>query len=109
MFTGTDYGRINELILEFAAKHNAKESDINVQVFPQVWGSTALGFDGIGGQAFTKSHTIVLYSAHHDIAWVAFAGSFAYEVTKPNGVFWEDKNMGDMKPQRMAYQYNTIK
>lgn len=31
-----------------------KYTDLSLRVFPQVWGSTALGFGGIGGQAMTN-------------------------------------------------------
>lgn len=48
-------------------------------MFPQLWGSTALGFGGIGGAAMTEAYTVVLQGSGHDLA-VYFQGCFAYRV-----------------------------
>lgn len=32
----------------------------DVWMFPQSWGSTALGYDGMGGQAITSAHTTIV-------------------------------------------------
>lgn len=34
-------------------------SEIGVVVFPQTWGSTALGYGGVGGAAMTTAYTVV--------------------------------------------------
>jgi hypothetical protein len=34
--------------------------EVNVTMFSQGWGSTALGYDGIGGQALTDAYTVVV-------------------------------------------------
>lgn len=52
--------------------------EIEVYSFPQEWSSTALGFGGIGGQAFTTATTVVV--ACRDEACVYFGGSFAYKI-----------------------------
>ena len=36
------------------------EWDIEVVMFPQTWGSTALGYDGIGGAAMTPAYTVIV-------------------------------------------------
>lgn len=55
--------------------------DFSVYVFEQTWGSTALGFDGMGGQAMTTANTIVLIPNYcNQDCFVYFAGRFAYSV-----------------------------
>ena len=46
--------------------------------FPQVWGSTALGFGGIGGQALTTAQTYVILA--QGSIYVYFGSRFAYEI-----------------------------
>lgn len=70
-------------------KHS--EYDISVMtMFPQMWGSTALGFGGIGGQAITTAYTVVLASDIQGQYCVYFGGQLAYRIDRPNRVFFED-------------------
>jgi len=57
-------------------------------MFVQGWGSTALGFGGVGGQAMTDAYTIIL-ECHGEYA-VYFGGVFAYLVKNPNQTFHDD-------------------
>ena len=66
-------------------------------MFPQLWGSTALGFGGIGGAAMTTAYTIVITSSHGD-ALVYFGGTFAYRVARPNALFFADIAAMTMAP-----------
>ncbi len=50
----------------------------NLTAFNQSWGSTALGFEGLGGQAFTDALTVVIQSMEN--SYVYFGGKFAYSV-----------------------------
>lgn len=50
-----------------------------VAMFAQTWGSTALGFGGIGGAAMTPAYTVVVRSPDGTFA-VYWAGRFAYLV-----------------------------
>lgn len=62
----------------------------SITTFEQTWPSTALGFGGIGGQAFTEAYTVIisnLYTAEYS---VYFGGRFAYKVDNPNTTFFED-------------------
>ncbi len=54
--------------------------DCEVVMFPQTWGSTALGFGGVGGQAFTNAYTVVVECARAGAKAVYFGGRFAYLV-----------------------------
>lgn len=48
-------------------------------MFSQTWGSTALGFGGIGGAAMTPAYTVVVRGPDGSMA-VYWAGRFAYRV-----------------------------
>jgi hypothetical protein len=52
----------------------------SVQVFEQVWPSTALGFGGIGGHAVTTAETVVIKDSVLGAYAVYFAGQHAYDV-----------------------------
>lgn len=47
-----------------ATQKLCKIEPTNSHHFIQTWGSTSLGFEGIGGQAFTDAYTTVIYVAH---------------------------------------------
>ena len=91
-------------------------------VFPQTWSSTALGFDGCGGQAITEAYTTVvemtsykvesgkdigrIYKKLEDKVYaVFFDGKIAYMCLNPNSEFFRDFNRMCMKPQRGAEYY----
>lgn len=54
--------------------------DCEVVMFPQTWSSTALGFGGIGGQAFTSAYTVIVSCDRAVASAVYFGGRFAYLV-----------------------------
>ncbi len=72
--------------------------DVEAQVFPQTWGSTALGFGGMGGAAVTTAYTTVVYMNHRSHACVYFDGRFAYSEEKPPEVFWADLKDRALRP-----------
>lgn len=79
-------------------------------VFTQTWGSTALGFGGIGGQAFTSAFTIVLRSNQESGYCVYFNGRFAYKIERPNRQFFEDMhnfNMCEVSAALNRYEEKT--
>ena len=66
--------------LEYYNDRRAAISDFDVHTFEQTWGSTALGFEGIGGQAMTTSNTYVIVPKVIDHPCVVyFSGRFAYK------------------------------
>ena len=79
--------------------------DFDIYIFSQTWGSTALGFDGLGGQVITKANTCVLVpeSCHQD-CFVYFAGRFAYSVPYSDE-FGEDVRNHSMKSVRNSRIY----
>lgn len=59
-----------------------------IAMFPQTWGSTALGFGGIGGAAMTTAYTIVI---RHGIEFCVYFGErFAYRVKCRGQEIYED-------------------
>ena len=65
--------------------------DISIEaMFPQTWGSTALGFGGIGGAAMTTAYTIVIRSELTGQYCVYFSGGLAYRIERPTKEFFED-------------------
>lgn len=72
--------------------------DIEVfAMFSQTWGSTALGFGGIGGSAITTAYTIIIANVHTREFCVYFGGRFAYKVKKPTEEFFNSVKSSDMR------------
>lgn len=89
---------MEETILRLLPDNTLMDSNmvINPEVysFPQTWGSTALGFGGIGGQAITTAQTTVIFIER--CAFVFFNKRFAYKIESPNQSFYEDMRYYDM-------------
>lgn len=72
-------------------------------IFEQTFGSTALGYPGIGCCAMTTAKVIIFYNGNKDIAMVFLGLPIpAYTVKYPNRKFWEDVGLYNMLP---AYDY----
>lgn len=82
-----------------------KYTDLSLRVFPQVWGSTALGFGGIGGQAMTAAYTTVVEDAYEGFYSVFFGERLAYLIQNPSDIFFEDMYKCNMKPVSQAGVY----
>lgn len=68
-------------------------------MFPETWGSTALGFGGIGGQAMTTAYTVVLSvdDAHYLVYW---SGRHAYTINARDPKFNLEAFKADLGAQR---------
>ncbi len=75
--------------------------DVEVFSFPQTWGSTALGFGGVGGQAMTTVQTIIV--SNYSEACVYFGGAFAYKKAMTQ------EFVKDMQSHRMASVLHSAK
>jgi hypothetical protein len=78
-----------------------------VAMFPQQWGSTALGFGGIGGQAITEAYVVIVECRQNGQHAVYFGGRHAYTIDCPNGFFTEDmtaKRMADVSGAKVRYE-----
>lgn len=117
------YGDIEYESIDWEHKHKTGEKkmvnktrphsvyDLAVEaVFLQAWGSTALGFGGIGGQAITTAYTIILRSDQADGYCVYFNGRFAYKIDRPNRQFFEDMHNFNMcEVARAKKRYEEVK
>lgn len=78
--------------------------DFELYTFNQTWGSTALGFGGIGGQAITQARTYVFVpTTCNQKCFVYFAGRFAYKAD------WCDSLREDIYDHNMAPVYQAGK
>jgi hypothetical protein len=84
-----------------------KHPNFDFIMFPQVWGSTALGFNTIGGQALTKAYTVIAHEIYANIALVFFGEEFAYLIKNPNELFKEDLENRNMKAVYESFKYNN--
>lgn len=73
-----------------------------VVMFPQAWGSTALGFGGIGGQAVTSAYTVIVECRHTGCKAVYFSGQLAYLVPQIASGKQRTRFAEDMAKQQMA-------
>ena len=81
---------ISRLCLKTINKDRYKKAELIADVFSQTWPSTALGFDGIGGQMMTEAYTTVFQDVLLDVGIVFFDGELAYIIENVNDKFIED-------------------
>lgn len=85
-------------------REEATVDDYEFRIFPQTWGSTALGFGGIGGQAITTANTIVCIPLCNQKCHVYFGGQYAYSA-EPGEKFMDDVLHERMEPVYRAGKY----
>lgn len=76
-----------------------------MKVFTQMWGSTALGFIGVGGQAMTEAYTTVCYLCDEKVYGVFFGEKLAYVIKNPNTAFLNDCSRMEMASQFEVNRY----
>ena len=82
--------------------------EVSIYTFPQTWGSTALGFGGMGGQMMTQAQTTIIeVNTISNYAAVFFGGKFAYSVKNMNEAFIKDVSQFRMEPVYKAGKYLT--
>jgi hypothetical protein len=92
--------------VEKSRKHSLYDLTV-YSMFTQTWGSTALGFGGIGGQAITSAYVCVIESNLVGGYAVYFGGRLAYVIDRPNEVFMEHiarHRMVDAKLGKATYE-----
>ena len=80
--------------------------EISACQFVQTWGSTALGFGGIGGQALTSAYTTIISTP--DYSAVYFGGRFAYLAKTENKEFQEDFYSQRMAEVSKSHKYQSV-
>ncbi len=100
--TNIQYPDVEKLkgIAEYAMykMYSVKKCDFTIQIFKQIWGNTATGFDLdekygtniFSGQAMTEAYTTVFHEKNNNIYVVFFDGKPAYTVHEPSERFFED-------------------
>jgi hypothetical protein len=78
-----------ECFVEKTRKHTFYDLTVYA-MFSQSWGSTALGFGGIGGQAITSAYVCVIESNLVGGYAVYFNARLAYVINRPNEKFMTD-------------------
>jgi len=99
----------DECLVEKTRRHCMNDITV-VGMFPQTWGSTALGFGGVGGQAITTAYTIVLESNLTGEHAVYFGGRLAYVIRRATPLFFEHmaaRNMHRVAGAVELYQLPT--
>lgn len=89
-------------------KQKLVSSDILCDAFTQTWGSTSLGFDGMGGSAMTTDYTVVCHVEGTDLYGVFFGEKLAYVVNNPNDLFYKDKRERYMAAQWEVDRYDSF-
>ena len=87
-------------------------TDFTIYMFEQIWGSTALGFPGVGGSAMTEATTYVLIpkKENTDCAHVYFGPQFAYKVNNLTDVFMKDlENHSMASVMEASSRYGSLK
>jgi hypothetical protein len=77
-------------------------------MFPQTWGSTALGHGGMGGAAMTTAYTIVLECYHTQEFLIYFGSEMCYKVDRRSRnleVFVEDCRNHCLASKRDSEKY----
>lgn len=82
--------------------------DFELFMFEQTWGSTSLGFGGIGGAAMTTANTYVFVPVTcNQNCYVYFGSRYAYQAEYNNETFREDLRNRRMKPCWASLKYVT--
>lgn len=84
-------------------RRRPRPDECGVYQFPQVWGSTALGFGGLGGQAITTADTTIVSDGRS--AAVYFGGRLAYVIERVGQAFWDDVRNFQMADKALAEKY----
>ena len=77
-------------------------------MFPQTWGSTALGHGGVGGAAVSTAYTVVLECYHTGEFLVYFGGVFCYTINRKSAniqAFVEDCKHHSLVSKRESSKY----
>ena len=69
----------NDTVPTITKTRRVYTDEVEVVMFPQTWGSTALGYGGIGGAAMTPAYTVVVSYENHMCVYFGH-GRLAYRL-----------------------------
>lgn len=102
----------NKELYKSKSMHRHFDTELKAYVFPQMWGSTSLGFDVdenggamFGGQMMTEAYTTVFYEPITETYLVFFGDKICYQVQNANDKFLHDLKKGTLKPLSKAKQF----
>ena len=82
--------------------------DFELHIFEQTWGSTALGFNVVGGQAMTTANTYVFIPLFvNQPCFVYFGARFAYSAPYSD-IFIQDVRKQNMEPVSRKGKYFNV-
>jgi len=87
------------------------EREFTIKMFPQVWGSTALGYGGVGGQIMTPAYTVIVESFTHACVYFGSSGKLAYRIdleaqsAEGRAKFREDIQCQTMEDKQRSRKY----
>jgi hypothetical protein len=96
---------IEKILMEFIKSENSYKDEIEVYMFPQMWGSTALGYSGMGESAMTSSHTIVFHNQNTGNVMLSYGGRFI-RLMNPNQLFFDDLFKQRIEPEYKLHKYD---
>jgi hypothetical protein len=103
--------RKTKMDVRIPARRRPTTRDFGVYaMFPQTWGSTALGHGGMGGAAMTTAYTIVLECYHTQEFLVYFGGQVCYKVNRDSAnfdIFIEDCKTHKLVSKRESSRYGN--
>lgn len=84
------------------ATRRPREDDVEILMWPQTWGSTALGYGGMGGASVTSAYTVIVHD-HVNYCVYFGEGELAYQI-KYSDLTDAGKNhlRADIQGQHMA-------
>lgn len=76
--------------------------EVEVIMFAQTWGSTALGYGGMGGASMTPAYTVIVMHRHVACVYFGSGGRLAYSVPLARGdsAEFRDRMKGHNMPDR---------
>ena len=96
--------------IRIPAKRRPTTRDFGVYaMFPQTWGSTALGHGGIGGSSMSTAYTVVLECMDTQEYLVYFGSQLCYTVSRRSknlDAFVEDCKNHNLASKRDSGKYN---
>lgn len=105
-----DFGIVNKIVDQVYEDNKdilLDKSHLETYIFPQTWGSTALGLrEAVGLRSVSKAYTTVIL-VNKSSAYVYFNAKLAYKVECVNETFLEDLSNHKMKDYRFKDKYEN--
>ena len=104
-----DFSLIEKWKQDLLAQEASEDINMNIYVFPQVWGSSATAFGGMGLAALTKAYTVIIiydcYDHGQKNAFVWVNSRLAYNIHMNSSAkenIWNENFIHDLNLHNMA-------